>query len=308
MSNWRSKAIVQKTISLFPFSHRLNYFFQKRITKSVVLQDQFLNEILDQASQSMHLYKNYSRESLSLERIRVLEVGTGWYPILSICYFLCGANDIVTIDIRDHLRTENLRVLIESMKRYHATGALQKRLPQLNLERWDVFSKLMIDASVDEFLSRLRIKRVITKTNKLTKESFDLCISVNVAQHVSEKQTPNFFLNLYALTKRGGHHYHFMGCYDHFCHYDNHTSKFNYLKFSKGTWRIINNRLQPQNRLRVNYYSRLFKEIGFTLVRELHSDPNYSELNLVSRISGEFNKTPREILAIDYGVFFLAKN
>ena len=105
----------------------------------------------------------------------------------------------------------------------------------------------------------------------------------------------------------GSLHYHSFGCYDHFCHVDSSISKFNYLKFSNFHWRIIDNVLQPQNRRSVDFFERAFDKAGFDIISNMSSKPNMFELNKLNKIHADFNSIPKEILAVDYGTYFLKK-
>lgn len=61
MKKWILKAIVQKTISFLPFKHRINYFFQKHITKGVNLGDEYFYDRLEHARQHLQNYFEFSR-------------------------------------------------------------------------------------------------------------------------------------------------------------------------------------------------------------------------------------------------------
>jgi len=94
---WHLKAFIQKLISFVPiFNHRINYAFQKYITKGVDLNDDYFR------IKTVHLNDNFRflmkyQEQKPLQNI--LEIGTGWYPINPIGFYLLGANNIITYDI-----------------------------------------------------------------------------------------------------------------------------------------------------------------------------------------------------------------
>ncbi|HZJ73022.1 MAG TPA: hypothetical protein VFF36_18965, partial [Planctomycetota bacterium] len=50
--------------------------------------------------------------------------------------------------------------------------------------------------------------------------------------------------------------------------------RYNFLRFSDGTWRLVNSPLHFQNRLRSPDYLRLVREAGFELVSETPSGPS----------------------------------
>jgi len=59
---------------------------------------------------------------------------------------------------------------------------------------------------------------------------------------------------------------HFVDLSDHYSHFDGSLSPYNLLRYSDSQWRLLNNRLVFQNRLRVPGYRRLFSAAGLDLV------------------------------------------
>ncbi len=76
MAKWILKAAVQKAISLLPGGHRVNYFFQRHVTKmrlNDALMDQALVHCADHVT---HLREGGS----DVTGLRTLELGTGGMP------------------------------------------------------------------------------------------------------------------------------------------------------------------------------------------------------------------------------------
>ena len=61
---------------------------------------------------------------------------------------------------------------------------------------------------------------------------------------------------------------------DHYAYFDRSLSRYNFLRFSDGTWRLVNSPLHFQNRLRSPDYLRLVREAGLELVVERPSGPS----------------------------------
>ena len=96
MKTWVLKAIIQKQISFLPFPNKINYIFQKYVTKGGYLTDEYFYDRLDHAK--IHLdafYSNSEKQQLSV----CLELGTGWYPIVPISFFLSGVQKTYSVDI-----------------------------------------------------------------------------------------------------------------------------------------------------------------------------------------------------------------
>ena len=85
MKKWIQKAIVQKTISYLPASQKINYFFQKYITKGIYLKDIYFYDRLNHARAHIKSYQEYSNNNMPNIS---LEIGSGWYPVVPISFFL----------------------------------------------------------------------------------------------------------------------------------------------------------------------------------------------------------------------------
>ncbi len=89
MKKWILKAIVQKTISFLPFKHQINFLFQKYVTKGVYLSDEYFEDRLIHAANHLKGSKKLSGNTVP---DKTLELGTGWYPVVPIVFYLCGSN------------------------------------------------------------------------------------------------------------------------------------------------------------------------------------------------------------------------
>jgi regulatory protein YycI of two-component signal transduction system YycFG len=96
MKKWKQKAIVQKIISYLPWSHQINYIFQKYVTKGVYLSEEYFLDRLGHAREHIKGYQKYAGKTIPNT---TLEIGTGWYPIVPISFFLAGSDEIYSVDI-----------------------------------------------------------------------------------------------------------------------------------------------------------------------------------------------------------------
>lgn len=96
MKTWILKAIVQKTISFLPYKHQINYFFQRYVTKGVLLNNSYFTDRLVHANKHLRFFEQYSHIATPST---TLELGTGWYPVVPISLFLNGSDTIYTVDI-----------------------------------------------------------------------------------------------------------------------------------------------------------------------------------------------------------------
>ncbi len=55
---------------------------------------------------------------------------------------------------------------------------------------------------------------------------------------------------------------------DHYSYFDASITPYNFLRYSEATWRLFNNAIHYQNRLRISDYRTLHHETGFEIVSE----------------------------------------
>jgi hypothetical protein len=81
--------------------------------------------------------------------------------------------------------------------------------------------------------------------------------------------------------------------HDHYADFDPRVSRLNYLRFPDGVWRLFNNRLQYQNRLRLPDYRAIVEDAGFDVVAERPSGGRPGEFDDLP-VTGRFRSVPRE--------------
>jgi hypothetical protein len=59
---WKLKAIVQKSISILPGREKVNFFFQKNITKGVVLSDEHFSNKIGHALDHINFYLKQKKD------------------------------------------------------------------------------------------------------------------------------------------------------------------------------------------------------------------------------------------------------
>src|SRR4030095_4374271 len=100
MPPWRLKAAVQGALSLLPEPQRWNRFLQSYVTGSLELGDAYFIEKWQQAA---HHAEHAARRG-GIAGARVMELGTGWFPIVPVGLALAGAARVDTVDLHDLLR------------------------------------------------------------------------------------------------------------------------------------------------------------------------------------------------------------
>ena len=123
ISKWVLKAIVQKTISYFPWPEKINFFFQKYVTKGVELTDEHFGYKIQHAIDHVaYLQKHSKRQKENI----VLELGTGWYPVVPIIFYLTDAGRVISIDIKQWMNKERQFQAIQKLVEWRNRGKLEE--------------------------------------------------------------------------------------------------------------------------------------------------------------------------------------
>lgn len=267
MKKWILKAVIQKFISVLPFSFYINYYFQKYITKGLVLSDYYFFDKLVHARHHLSFYNKYSSNQ---PIINSLELGTGWHPILPICMYLSGVQNIYTIDINNHLSKQ---AYIETIARFielNQSGNLNNYL-NYSEDKFEILEEIFqnkLTYSVFQIQSKLNIHTEIMDASKLKFESnfFQFIHSNNTFEHIYAESLAPILLELNRVKSARGIMSHFIDMTDHYSHMDTTISNFNFLKYSEKEWLWIDNSVQPMNRWRVNDFQNLYLDIKIPII------------------------------------------
>lgn len=270
MPSWLLKAGVQGAISLVPGRHRLNAVLQERVTGSLALsEDVFATKV---AQCNHHLAR--FREVRGDERPpkAVLELGTGWYPIVPIGLALAGADRVTTLDVSLLTDAERIRRTLELYALWLDSGRLASALPGIDAARADkaLSAASEAGASAGDLLALVGVRALVGdgRATALPDGAIELAVSNNTFEHIPPAVLRAIMAELRRVADRGAVMDHFVDISDHYAHFDRSISEFNYLRYSPGAWRLFNNRLQYQSRLRASDYRGLVEDAGFTVVAE----------------------------------------
>jgi hypothetical protein len=298
MKKWVQKAIVQKVVSFLPFSQSINFFFQKYITKGVTLSDDYFSDRLTHARDHLKGFKQWSDRTIPMKS---LELGTGWYPIVPVSFFLAGVEEIYTIDISSLTTKGRLKTTLEKIVEYNNSGQLGKYI-NIVPNRVGVIINLLDDydkLSLAEMFERLKITYLIEDARKLSlpDDSVDLVTSNNTFEHIY----PDVLVNILeefrrVVKKQGGVMSHFIDMSDHFAHLDKTITIFNFLRYSDKEWKLIDNSLQPQSRSRIYDYRKIYFDLNIPVSDESFTEGNPDELNSITLADKYSDKPLTEIV------------
>lgn len=283
VKKWILKAVVQKTISFLPFNHHINYFFQKYVTKGVYLSEEYFYDRLGHARDHLNAYTRRSNE----EYPKIcLEIGTGWYPIVPISFFLAGAERIYSVDISFLTSKNRLLTTLIMLEACYSKGLLSYYY-QVDPERMDKVKELIANIktmTLEEVLEELHILYLIEDARKLSlkDDSIDLINSNNTFEHIYPKVLIPILKEFKRIVKkRGGVMSHFIDMSDHFAHFDKTINIYNFLQYSDIEWMSIDNSIQPQNRLRIYDYKKIYADLNIPINQETFRAGDIEELKSI---------------------------
>lgn len=300
MAKWILKAVVQKGISLMPNSHRLNFLFQKYVTRGVFLTDAYTEDKL------IHFLEH--RAFVRPQGAKLLELGTGWYPLIPLFYFLEGAESVVSIDLHPLASAEGIRTTARQLIAWNKAGRL-KDLSVNDPGRWNKLEQLSLSPDPHQQLESMNIRLLLAdaRHTSFPAESFTGIVSNNTLEHVFPEALESIFIEFNRLLPAGGRMSHFIDMSDHFAHLDTNISIYHFLRFSSAQWKMIDNDVQPQNRLRIPQYRHIFKKSGFRLVKE-SLRPGNVEVVRKMKVHPDWNLFSTEELAVSHAYCFLEKS
>ena len=298
VKKWKQKAIVQKTISYLPFSHKINYIFQKYVTRGVDLSVDYFYDRLGHAREHIKSFQKYSNKTIPAT---CLEIGTGWYPIVPVSNFLAGADKIYSVDVSFLVSKLRLQTTLQKFIESNNSGELKNYINFLP-ERFAIIANLINDydkLSLDEVLQKLNITYLIEDARKLSLPDNSICLvnSNNTFEHIyPEILIPILKEFRRVVKKQGGVMSHFIDMSDHFAHFDKSINIYNFLQFSDKQWKWIDNTIQPQSRIRIYDYRQIYSDLKIPISYESFREGNMDELKSIS-LADKFANRPLEEIA-----------
>ncbi|MGH2914716.1 MAG: methyltransferase domain-containing protein [Solirubrobacteraceae bacterium] len=288
MTSWLLKAAVQNAISPLPARDRLNGVLQ-RLTASTVITDARFDVKVAQCRRHLEAYAACHGEG-ALPSC-VLELGTGWSPIVPVGLALAGVASVLTADVRpllDRRNTERTLKLYMARLQQDRLAAMLPAVDSKRVQQLPLAGAVPATQQAAELLKRLGVRVLVGREPErhLPARSVDLIVSNNTLEHIPPVDLCALLARLRRLTVPDAVLSHFIDMSDHYAHFDHRISEFNHLRFSDPAWQLVNNRLQYHNRLLASDYRDIFEDAGFALVsddRQRGSQQELSRIKLASR-------------------------
>jgi SAM-dependent methyltransferase len=242
--NWKTKGLIQRTLSILPGGMNCNYFLQRTVgtlRSDGTIHGAFLGDVTV-------IFERMAKLDLDPARSRILEIGTGWLPTFPLSLALAGFRNIHTVDLHPHLRESAIRRTLLALERFLDHPAFQ---PFATAEQVHANYQRLIRSQNIFAEAGITYKAPCNAASTgWSPGSLDLITSNNVFEHVPVPVLIELFAEAKRLLRPAGHVLHCVNCGDHYAYADRGISQLNYLSFSEDEWKRWNNSIQFQNRLR----------------------------------------------------------
>jgi SAM-dependent methyltransferase len=256
-----AKAALQRGMGFVPQGERLNYLFQRHVARSLPADESVFRRKFARAEQHLRAYQEHGPGKPPADAV-FWEFGVGWDLAIPLSFAALGVGRQVLVDIRPSARVE----------------LVNDSLAHLDLDPVHSLAELEERFGIEYLAPR------DTRATGLPAESVDFVSSTDVCEHVPEDDLAAIFRECRRLLRPGGAFSCRIDLQDHYAYFDRSLSKYNFLRYSDGGWRLVNSPLHFQNRLRSPDYLRLVREAGFAIVVERPSGPTEEGLEELRRL------------------------
>jgi SAM-dependent methyltransferase len=221
----------------------------------------------------------------------VLEVGSGWTPIVPLLFHMAGAA---------HVTLTDLERLYDETSIPTAATFLRPRLPET--ARRLGMEATLLEARMANFAPAYICP---WQPARHPAGSVDIAISRAVMEHVPAEDVVGLFRDLLRVVRPGGHMCHSVDNTDHWEHDDSRSSLMSFLCYPADSlrWRLASMNIQGYtNRFRHSDYLRAAREAGWIIVSELARVPpkvlsEVRQMRAEGRLAPEFARRELEDLA-----------
>lgn len=305
MKKWHFKLLKDNIKSLIPFQKQLRRW--KRELSPY--QTNFENDMLAIES-GIEEIEMLRRNGIDIEGKSVLEIGSGWSPVIPILYSLVGARCVHMTDM-EQLMDERTILNALSLVRKNSKEICNR----LNIQKSHLMDVVNVTRDSDRATQNLsnlnnllRLEyHVPFDQQKLEDNSVDIVCSRAVLEHISKELLIQLFTKFHRILKADGVMCHIIDNSDHWEHKDKSISRINFLKYEDLFWQFTCwNSQNYQNRLRHHEYVELFNNLNYTVIEEKSDVDSQSLKDLIGfPLALKFRGMPEDSLAAMTSYFVL---
>lgn len=188
----------------------------------------------------------------------ILEIGSGWYPIMP--YFLlfqCKVKKVFTFDINQHYQKKSIDVFNTTFSTMY----------QYNLN---------IDETNPFHLPAVVVYSPLQDVTKINLPEADIIFSRYVLSHASEEAVYKMHQKFKTDFPKGTYVIHFISPSDLRQHGDKSISMQDFLQYNKAEWNKIMTKFDSHNRLRLPQFIEMFQSLEYEILFTSYDsvDPN----------------------------------
>ena len=270
---WILKAATQGLVSRMPFGDAANTWMQFHVTHSLPMKPPSFSRRLERAADHIDHFQTHGGGIPA----RVVELGTGWHPVIPIALALCGVQQVYAVDIHDLTSDRLLRHTLEQFRSigFDRLKALQ---PCADERRYDRL--LSLDGAPLAVLNALGVTLITADARRLdlAANSIDGFTSNMTLEHIPGDVIAGIYREFHRIGTPGALMSHNIDMSDHYSHLDHTITSYNFLRFGDAAWSVINNRLLYQNRLRLSDHLALTQQADWRVVDTVRRANNATQL------------------------------
>ncbi len=298
--NFKYKCLLQQFFSNIPKGEKLNYFFQKNVTRNLPVSNEIFLIKVDSAFNHYQKFKTHN--NIKNFTHRYYEFGAGWDLITPITMGLLGF-EVTCIDIRKLVFNE---LITDTIKKFLKNKA---SLP-FTISRFldDNKTKHIID-DLKTIININYSAPIDARKTSFESNYFDFISSSATFEHIPPQDLYLILIECHRILKQGGILSLMIDYQDHWSYFDKDISIYNFLKFSDKEWRHYNPSLHYQNRMRHKDYINIINKTNFKIIEEIPSLASDKEMRLIEKINidEKFKKYTLDELSIRGSMIVLKK-
>ncbi|HRJ30843.1 MAG TPA: methyltransferase domain-containing protein [Cyclobacteriaceae bacterium] len=258
---------IFKALELLPrkFGDELYHQLQRINEKSIQEEYNF------QKSTILRFAEILNSTNISFSQRRVVEIGSGWLPILPYeLIFSYQASEVLTFDINQHYfanRIADFNKFYKHQFNVTLTSTLPKEVKYF--PRTNILDSAIHSGTVGAMVTR------------------------NVLEHISPDDLYSIHQQANSYLKDDGFIIHQISPSDHRAYSDQSLSLWDFLRYSQREWDRIQTRFDYHNRWRLPQYIEMFKACGFEIVFLSYKSAKKGQ-RLPAKIHADFEKYTTE--------------
>jgi Methyltransferase domain len=244
------------------------------------------------------IFAEIAAAGVSLEGAHVVEIGSGWLPVIPFLFRIKGASSVILTDIDPYLDDVSFgiarRYMLDNLDTIAARTGFDTERARDFLQKAQTIGQAGFDY------------RCPFEPQSIGDSSIDIVYSRTVLEHIPPAVIVALLRGLAPKLKPQAIMVHDVDESDHLEHGDKSISRVNFLTLSDGIWSLVNRCWDYQNRLRHHEFLPLFHEAGYDVVKEsAWTDPKVMAVLPSLKLSPPYDQMSHKQIAVMHSVFVL---